>query len=344
MREPPGGRVTLTIAAVNPLEHAEEIKQLFIAHERPEFPEFFDRAYPTGVRAGGVSWVGRDGAGDMVMHVACFPQRFRFGHREVMGALMMNLLVARPFRSFFPAHALIKRAKDDTRARGGIDFVYTDPNDQSKVVMLACGFAQVATLGRFVLPLGDRRWPVDRAIRLLHTALRVASGTWRGRALVAHRAAEFPESRFDDPPGASPRLRPYQSRARYGMRVRGYPGASDWWFTVNGNGNSDGAAAALLVRATGTSGVADLLAVRRDPHLRVAELIPDLAVALRGQACRRLQVWAVVESLFAAELRRAGFWLRERAAPIIATALTPAGETVLRAPHLWEITSLDCDR
>ena len=77
-----------TITAVNPLDHAEGIKQLFLDHERPEFPAFFDRAYAAGVRAGGVSWIGLDGAGHIVMHVACFPQRFRFGEREVVGGLM----------------------------------------------------------------------------------------------------------------------------------------------------------------------------------------------------------------------------------------------------------------
>ena len=59
-----------TIAAVNPLEQAEQIKQLFVTHERPEFPAFFDRAYTAGVRAGGASWVGRDRAGEIVMHVS----------------------------------------------------------------------------------------------------------------------------------------------------------------------------------------------------------------------------------------------------------------------------------
>jgi hypothetical protein len=66
------------------------------------------------------------------MHVACFPQRFRFGNREVVGGLMMNAMVARSFRTFFPAHALIRRAKADAKARGDIDFVYTDPNDRPR--------------------------------------------------------------------------------------------------------------------------------------------------------------------------------------------------------------------
>src|SRR2546430_12156199 len=77
------GLLDFTITAVNPVDHEQDTKQLFVTHERPEFPGFFDRAYPAGVRAGGLSWVGRDRAGQIVMHVACFPQRFRFGEREV---------------------------------------------------------------------------------------------------------------------------------------------------------------------------------------------------------------------------------------------------------------------
>ena len=90
------GALEFTITAVNPLDHETDIKRLFVTHERADFPSFFDRAYPAGVRAGGVSWVGRDRAGQVVMHVACFPQRFRFGEREVVGGLMINALVARP--------------------------------------------------------------------------------------------------------------------------------------------------------------------------------------------------------------------------------------------------------
>src|SRR5205807_2338017 len=105
------------------------IKQLFVAHGRPEFPGFFARAYEPAVRAGGVSWLGRDDAGQVVMHVGCFPRRFRFGTRDVVGGLLVNALVAESYRSFFPARALMRRARGDIEARGDIDFLYTDPRD-----------------------------------------------------------------------------------------------------------------------------------------------------------------------------------------------------------------------
>ena len=333
-----------TIAAVNPLDHADAIKQLFLDHERPEFPAFFDRAYPAGVKGGGVSWIGRDRAGHIVMHVACFPQRFRFGEREVVGGLMVNALVARRFRSFFPAHALIKRAKKDTEARGDIDFLYTDPNNQAKAVMDACGFVMVGSLTRYVLAVGDRRWLVDGAIQLLHAGVRVVRRTPRGAVLAAHPATEFSPARFEAPTGASPRLRAYHGPARYAARLEAYPTESDWWFTHQENGDPDAFAAGLLVRGPDPAGVAVLHAIRRDARVPLGALVPGLVAALRSKGCRRLQVWTLAESLFAEELRRVGFAARDDAAPIVATGLTPAGQDVLRSAPLWEITSLECDR
>jgi hypothetical protein len=331
---------TLTITAVNPLDHAGEIKGLFVAQDRPDFPEFFDRAYRTAVRAGGVSWVGRDGAGKVVMHVGCFPQRFRFGEREVVGGLFVNMMVARSHRSFFPAHALIKRAKQDARDRGDIDFLYTNPNEQAKAIMEACGFTKVGTLGRYALLLGDQRWLADRTIGLLHAATRVVR---RGAALRACQAGDISDADFEAPKGDSPRLRPYHGVARYAARLAGYPAPSDWWFTLPSNGDHSPSAAGLLVRGPDESGVAVLHAVRREPGVPFAPLMPRMVAALRDKGGKRLQVWTLVQTLFANELRSAGFVLREHAAPIVASALTPTGEAVLRSPHLWEITSLDCD-
>src|SRR5438477_12269213 len=99
-----------TITAVNPLDHETDIKQLFVTHERADFASFFDRAYPAGVRAGGVSWIGRKRAGQVVMHVACFPQPFRFGERAGVGRLMINARVARASPSLFPARAMTRLA------------------------------------------------------------------------------------------------------------------------------------------------------------------------------------------------------------------------------------------
>lgn len=157
-------------------------------------------------------------------------------------------------------------------------------------------------------------------------------------------AAGFSTVTVEAPQGDSPRLRPLHPSARYAMRLEGYPGPLDWWFTLPRNGDPGAPATGLLVRGPDSSGVAVLQAVRRDPRLSLAELMPGLVAWLRGEGCTRLQISTVAESLFAAELRQAGFARREEAESIVATALTPTGTAVLQAPHLWEITSLDCDR
>ena len=333
-----------TITTVNPLDHAEEIKRLFVTNGRAEFPQFFDRAYEVAVRAGGMSWLGRDRAGEIVMHVACFPRRFSFGTRDVAGALLMNALVAEPYRSFFPARALMRRARDDIKARGDVDFLYTDPNDAARAVLEASGFRRIGTLQRLVLPVADRRWLVDGAIRLLHVR---AGGPRRARSAPdanARRAAEHSAPAFETPWGDSPRLRPHYGTAFYAARLEGYPGPNDTWFTFSRNGAGTAPAAGLLVRGPDQTGHAMLHAVRRPPDLPLGHVIPGLVRALRAAHCARLQIVTLAESEFAAELRHVGFVAREDASPLIAAPLTPTGETILDAVQRWEITDLDCDR
>ena len=333
----------LTITKVNPLDYAADIKRLFVTYGRAEFPEFFDRAYEPAVRAGGVSWLGHDDAGELVMHVACFPRRFRFGTHDVAGGLLMNALVAEAYRSFFPARTLMRRARDDIKAGGSIDFLYTDPNEPARAVLAGSGFRQIGTLARLVLPIGDRRWLVDGAIRLLHARARLPRRNRSGPDPVARRAAERPAAAFETPWGDSPRLRPLYGDALYAARLEGYPGASDTWFTFAQNGGG-APTAGLLVRGPDESGLATLHAVRRAPELPLGYVIPGLVRVLRAAGCARLQITTVAESDFAAELRRVGFVTRRDATPVIAAPLTPVGEAVLAAPRQWEITDLDCDR
>ncbi|PYP55369.1 MAG: hypothetical protein DMD44_15250 [Gemmatimonadetes bacterium] len=333
-----------TITTVNPLDHADEIKQLFVAHGRPEFPGFFARAYEPAVRAGGVSWLGRDDAGQVVMHVGCFPRRFRFGTRDVVGGLLVNALVAESYRSFFPARALMRRARGDIEARGDIDFLYTDPNDQARAVLEVSGFRRIGTLARLVLPVGDRRWLVDGAIRLLHARARLPRRVRAGPDPTPCRAAEHSAAAFEAPWGDSPRLRPHYGSALFAARLEGYPGPRDTWFTFSQNGGGSAPTAGLLVRGPDPSGVATLHAIRREPELSLGYVIPGLVRTLRAAGCTRLQIVTVAESELAAELRRAGFLARRDAASVIAAPLTPAGEAVLGAVRQWEITDLDCDR
>src|SRR2546430_4093525 len=147
----------------------------------------------------------------------------------------MNALVAEPYRSFFPARELMRRARDDIKARGDVDFLYTDPNEPARAVLEASGFRHIGTLQRLVLPVGDRRWLVDGAIRLLHVRAR---GPRRARSVpdaIARRAAEHSAVAFETPWGNSPRLRPYYGNALYAARLEGYPAPNDTWLTFSGN-------------------------------------------------------------------------------------------------------------
>ncbi len=187
-----GRRVIPAIAIANPLDHAAAIKDLFVAHGLPGFPDFFDRTYPAAVRSGAMSWLGREEGGRVVMYQACFPRRFASAQREVVGGLMVNLMVATAYRAFFPALTLLKRVVQDLEARGGIDFLYADPNTAGRILLEAVGFAPIGTLQRYVLPVSDRRVVLDGFIRLFHAWLRARNGAGAGMAAVAHPAQQFP--------------------------------------------------------------------------------------------------------------------------------------------------------
>src|SRR3989442_10146053 len=193
----------LTITSANPLDHAAEIKQLFLAHGRPEFPAFMERAYAAAVQAGAKSWLGRDRDGRLVMHMACFPHRFTFGAQEVMGGHLVNGLVAQAYRTFFPVLALVRRAVEDAKALGTIDFLYSDSTKEGRAVLRALGFAAVGTLTRYVLPVADKSWLAYGAIRAFQACVRVANPGRSAGTLVSHAAAQFSPACFEAPQGFS---------------------------------------------------------------------------------------------------------------------------------------------
>src|SRR5207237_10292707 len=129
--------------------------------------------------------------------------------------------------------------------------------------------------------VGERQRLLGGAVRLFPAGVRVVAGGPGAVALGGHPAAEVSTAGFEAPWGDSPRLRPYHASARYAMRMEGYPGASDWWFTLPRNGDASASAAGLLVRGPNPAGVADLEAVHRDPGLPLAGLIRGLVAWLR---------------------------------------------------------------
>ena len=333
-----------TITSANPLDHAAEIKQLFLAHGRPEFPAFLDRTYAAAVQAGARSWLGRDRGGRLVMHMACFPHRFTFGAREVVGGHLVNGMVAQAYRTFFPVLTLIRRAVQDTKALGTIDFLYSDSNEGGRAVLRAPGFTAVGTLTRYVLPVADKSWLADLAIRGFHQCVHVANLGHSATRLVRHAAAQFSPACFEVPQGLSPRLRPYHEPGLYTSRLEGYPSDSDRWFTFHDGHPAASPVAGILVRGPERSGIASVEAIRRDPRLALASLLPRLVPELRHSGCTRLEMWAPAKSAFGRELRRAGFVPRHECRPLVAAALTAAGEDVVREADKWEVTRVDFDR
>jgi len=342
-----GLRVIPTIAIANPLDYAAEIKDLFVAHGMPSFPDYFDRTYPAAVRSGAMSWLGRDESGRVVMHQACFPRRFRSAQRDVVACLMVNLMVATEYRAVFPALTLLKRVVQDLEARGGVDFLYADPNRPAWMLLQACRFARMGTLQRYVLPVSDRHAVLDGCIRLFHTWLRATNGggAGAGMAAVAHAAQEFPLGSVAVPRLTPPTVAAYHDAALYTSRLAGYPSTLDWWLTLHApDGQAGPPAAALLIRGPDASGRASVRAWRRAPGVDPATPVPGLIAQLRRRGCTRLQVSTIAESAFARALRRAGFIPRADTVPILAKALTPAGAACVAAVDAWEITDLECDR
>lgn len=332
----------LNIVRANPLDHAAGIKELFVAHERPEFPAFFDRAYPSAVESGGRSWIGLGPDGRPVLHIAVFRTHFVFGDRILVGGLLANLMAAKSYRTFIPALSLMRRLVADAQTEGEIDFLYGDPNPQALGLLKRVNFSLLGTLRRFVLPLGDRRWYVDALFRAYRAVVRLR-GPWQRVDAVAHAAHRYDADVLERPAGSAPSVRPFRPVALYRQRLPGYPSTSDCWFTLHRHSASAPSSAAALVRGS-DDGVARLVSVSRDPSLSMSAIIPPIARALRRAGSTRLSVSTLEETHFARELKRAGFVPREDRFPVVALALTEPGVSALRAAANWEITDLDCDR
>lgn len=332
----------LNIVCVNPLDHAESIKELFRSHDRPEFPEYFDRAYPSAVRNGAKSWIGADSDGRVMMHVARFSRRFALGDHTGVAGLLVNLMVAQEHRTFLPALTLLRKAVADSKAARDIDFLYGDPNPRAERLLRAAGLVRIGTLERFVLPLADPRWYADVGVRLYLTLLRLRARRPR-LAGKSYAAQHFDADALERPLRQAPTLRPFRPTELYHERLPAFPGPTDTWFTFQENGGSVRPAAAVLVRGESDRSV-QLVSLTRDPAVPVFAIVPALAASMRDARYRQLWISALSEGEFARELKRAGFFLRHKNSPVMACPVTDLGGQAVRLAERWEITDLDCDQ
>lgn len=333
----------LTLSCVNPLDHADAIKELFLTHERPEFPAFFDRAYPQAVAEGACGWVGRDESGRVCAYVAQFPRRFAFAGQAVRGALLGNLMVATAYRTFFPGVSLLRRAVTDVRESGAADFMYADPNEPARPVAEAAGLRTLGALRRFVLPLADRRLGVGLGIRAYRVVKR-----WQTRILPLVAAERLPgeEPSPEDlvPVGDPQSLRPLRTTSIYRGRLAGYPAPGDRWFAFHQKDSPAVLVGRALVRGPDPQGVATLCVWECEPVARLSALVTTLGDQLRERGAARLEVYVMAASRAEREFRRAGFLPREELVPVLARPFTPLGSEVVAAAAGWRMLPVDLDR
>jgi hypothetical protein len=340
---PKVGGAGLRILRVNPLEHAEEIKVLFLTHERPEFPDYFERAYRDAGAGAVTSWVGRDAAGRLCAHAAQFRRDFRIGRQTVRGALLSNMMVATAYRTFWPAFSIMRRMIADARQAGAVDFLYADPNEPARAVAQAAGFRPLGILRRCVLPLRGRPLVVDLGVRLYHRI-----GDWRGRGtrlavteVGAEQAPGGPGAPAPRDPGS---LDPVRDASLYRGRLAGYPGRTDRWYGFHLPGRPRVPVGRALARGPNLQGVASICVLEGVSTGVLTAALAALARRLRRAGARRLELYALDRSRLSSAARRAGFVPREDRIPLVALPLTVLGAEAVRLCPEWRLLPIDLDR
>ncbi len=325
------------ISCVNPLAFQRGLEQLFADHGRPDHAEFFTRAYPGAVEEGAKAWIGLDDRGTVVMHASRFPHAFLAGGEKLTGGLIVNILVAKPYRTHHPARALFQRFIEDSREDREVDFLYTETTPRGANVLTAAGARIIGRIVRFVLPIRGKNKPIDLAVRMYCYARRLTIHPGRLKT-VCHPAARFDASAFHAPQGNSDRLRGVHGPQLYRRRLRGYPADSDHWITVEGSAQE----AAALVRLMEGGSLASVVKLAFGPEESAARILLATIPPLRSMGCRAVQIYTVAESAFASDLRRAGFVARE-SQPLVAVPISPAGRTIVDCVANWQITEIDLD-
>lgn len=335
--------MSLTILRVNPLEYEVGLKALMTSHEVPYFTDFFDRGYASAVQDGARSWVGLDESGEVQMSITSFVHQFDFGGRTVVGGMLGNLMVATPYRTFFPAVALLKRVVADSRAHGEVDFLYGDPGPKgAQAIFQGAKVKQVGMLDRFVIPLGDAVWHRHLAALAYSTTLRLTRIRHSAQERCVRADAEAVRA-IADPWESTDLLQPWHTVDMYRRRLYAFPSAEDHLVALHRHDGEGPPLAMALLRGP-ERGIVSAYVLRRRRGVSIRSLVPALIRVSRQLGGLRIQVETVVGSRLAGELLDAGFTARNHLVPICAVAFTPIGEEAVRSTDRWEIAGMDVER
>jgi hypothetical protein len=308
---------------------ADEIQDLFLRNDRPEFPSFFERVYRTLAAEGGASWIATDEAGKVVMHVALFPRSFHGDGGRYRVGLLGDLIADVDYRDFWSPLKLFRRAVGDIKREGRFDFLYTDPSPNSIGIVKAVGFAPLGELRRYVAPVN----PVYLAFCGVRARARRARTRCHGQldATGAASIAAFDET--DD-------LSAQRSADFYRAREGGSLAPHARYVYVNARSADEGPSAVGMIASADGTDTASLVDLRWDEsRLGVMDALHAVARAARAQGFRKLSCATLAGSHFAESLSSYGFIGRETIQPIFVLPLHTARSLPL-APE-WMLTSLD---
>jgi hypothetical protein len=326
-----------TVKRIDPLTMGDQIKALFVNNERPEFPGWFDRAYPMAVKEGAASWVLVDPENRVLAHVGGFHTRLLVEGRELRGGLLVNLMADKDHRTFFPVVSVIKRAVKDMKADGA-EFIYTNPiNPGAIATMKAGGLGQIGDSNRFLLVLGHSNPVVDLGVTTIARARRA----WLPR-VNAHQVdlAEAVRWTTEEVAGVSA-VTPRRLASLYPIRQENFGVGQDLGIRLTDK--SGAVVGAAIVRMPPAPAPSTLTTLRCTGLDRVAGSVTAVGALLRDLGVKRLQGGALMNTPFAKELQRGGFLLRKEPWAVVSAGFTDQGRTAAAGLATSDLEVIDLD-
>lgn len=205
---------TIAIEACNPLEHADEILELFARNGQPGFASAFARAYEPRAEQGLRSWIAR-ADGRVVMHISVNPMRFQGPSGCVTGGILGDLMVDEAHRDFWAPVRLVRAMVSTLKRESEIRFLFTTATKEAETVFKAGGFKPFGQMRRYVMPTLApyvvlsrlRAWapprvrtfsPADHPEVAAHYAALRSGPYWRPVVDASYVATRMPRSGYAD--------------------------------------------------------------------------------------------------------------------------------------------------